>query len=888
MTMNRREFTKTTLGAALLLLLRPGEYEMRADAPPKTKRLTSGSWPTQRQNACLTSFQSLPGAMKTMPIETAKVSYPKSAANFQTFSLRENNAADHAITIVDGGLHCYRLDGTLVWKIHPAGISFVSVTSISDFDNDGRKEIALMAGRPSDPLGAVVLVDASTGRLLYRYDVEPMSYSWSLHAGSYLPDSAGAQLVMLEQGYPPDAKFGYVAFFDFPHPGQPPRLRWRFDFDVYTCFPSLLTADVDGDGVDDLCIETHSHMWVMDPRDGKVDQFVQWDTAPASVRSYGLIRFQDLNGDGRPDFFCIANFSHHQEVLLNENGKLKLAWLHAWDDSVTTNHIATTWPEPPIADIDGDGKLEMVVSMFNADGAGRWQIRVYDAVSGVVKTTYDDRIAVELIDIDSDNSAEIHANISTDATRQSITGVSLLKYANGVWKELWAMNGVQAHPAALHHKGIVTNLCDQVFVQTATGVQRVVNNAGVYSLVDGGPPQPPVVDVSRIPPLVGPPLEPPVVADVDGDGRHEIIQRVGRQVTVYRYDSGHGLTFIANYESDGAPAVADVDGDGELELILGVTSATSPPVIEAVKVGPGKGRLWKVALPPPADKGLPYGKALYFQTGRFTGKAQQDIYVYAGMPVVRSLMLDGKTGAVVWERGEMTDIERYFAPTVNLAAVWDVNGDGADDLVFTCPDYYCVASGPTGAALVGPIFPPKIFNQPSQGLYTLPVILQNAGPRPDVCLVDGHYFVAAMTIDASPHWYHLPVVGEERSAAEGFLKAPDGRWLMGYGRQNGNFACLDVASGKLRWEFALNASASDVCACDIDGDGKPEFVFGTSHGDLYAVADDGDKPRVVWRRNFPCSVGGPVIADVDNDGASEILVPLGNGELSTLRAGKVV
>jgi hypothetical protein len=246
-------------------------------------------------------------------------------------------------------------------------------------------------------------------------------------------------------------------------------------------------------------------------------------------------------------------------------------------------------------------------------------------------------------------------------------------------------------------------------------------------------------------------------------------------------------------------------------------------------------------------------------------------------------MLDGRNGAPVWERSKIPGIERYYAPTVNLAAVWDVNGDGKDDLVFTCPDYYCVASGPTGEALVGPAFPPDIFKQPSQGLYTFPAILPGGHGEPTICLADGHYFLAAMSLHAQPYWFQLPVVGQAHSGAEGFLPLPDGQWLLGFGRQNGRFACLEVATGKQRWEFALGGSASAVSVCDIDGDGRPEFVCGTSHGDLYALADAGERARVVWKAHLPARVGTPVLADVDNDGAAEILVGLGDGRLCLLR-----
>jgi VCBS repeat protein/FG-GAP repeat protein len=397
-------------------------------------------------------------------------------------------------------------------------------------------------------------------------------------------------------------------------------------------------------------------------------------------------------------------------------------------------------------------------------------------------------------------------------------------------------------------------------------------------------PLPPSPDTSRIPATVGPAVDPPLVADLDGDGINELLLYREARVQVYRYDRQHGLVAKESYPSDGAPALADLDGDGRPELIVGSASATANPVIRAIQPAKGGRTLWETTLPRPDRSGMPYGRPLYFQTGRFTGKRTGDVYVYAGTPVVRSLMLDGRTGALLWEKGEVPGTERYFAPTVNLAAVHDVNGDGCDDLVFTNPDYYCVASGPTGDLLAGPVIPSKTFNQPSQGLYTLPAILEEPGKEPTVCLVDGHYFMGVMTAHAHPRWYRLPEVGEARTAAEGFLQLPDGRWLIGFGRQNGRFACVEAATGKTRWELPINASASGVSACDIDGDGRQEFLFGTSHGDLYAVRDEDGRARVVWKKRLSASVGMPVVADVDGDGSSDILVVTGDGQLVLLCA----
>ena len=242
-------------------------------------------------------------------------------------------------------------------------------------------------------------------------------------------------------------------------------------------------------------------------------------------------------------------------------------------------------------------------------------------------------------------------------------------------------------------------------------------------------------------------------------------------------------------------------------------------------------------------------------------------------------MLDGRSGEIVWE---IPEIERYWGPSTNLAASFDFDGDGSEDLVFTNPDYYCVLSGPDGEVLHGPDFPPDIFDQPSQGLYSFPAILERPEDRPLVCLAGAHYFVGAMDLDATPLWHHLPLVGESRSADEGFLRSSDGRWLMGFGRQNGRFACVDVQDGSLRWELPTYSSCTDVACADIDGDGVTEFLFASSHAQLWAVRDLDGAPEVLWRVDLPAAGGSPIIADVNGDGFSEIVLYTADGYINVL------
>ena len=857
-----------------------------------------GGWLTPRGNSRLTGGQALSGRLRGAPQVVARHRFASLPPALHPFSSTAGKAADRVLHVRDGRARCYALDGALLWESHPRGLNFDRVVASEDMDGDGRVEIVLGAGRPKDPLGAVAVLRAETGELLFRYDLEAMSYWWTVQTGAFLPGVAGKQVVVCEHGYPPDAKNGFVALLDWERPGATPRERWRYDFSEYTSLPSLLTGDVNGDGVPEICVQTHSRLWALDPRSGALVDFAKWDVSPANVRSYGLVRFQDLNGDGREDFFCIGNFAQHHEVLLNRSGKLTRAWAHGWADNVTTRKISTLWAEPPIADVDGDGRLEMVLSMFNAESEPRWMVRVYDAVTGELKARALDRIALQVADLDGDGKAEVLVEHTRDPNRAVTEGLSLLRHRDrgaSPWDELWRDPAARVTAPVTARQLTGPKLRDvpqavpdgnaPLLVRVAAGVRELGWETGTGVILrDWKPPATPRgPDLSRVPARGYPAVTVPLVADLDGDGRNEILHFSGGRATVYRFDRRRGLTPGQEYATDGAPTAADLDGDGRLELVLGQASVSRVPEIRVVRPADGA-TLWTTTLPPPKQTGVPFGAPLYFVPGRFLGRSASDVYVYAGTPVVRSLVLHGGTGALVWERGEVAAIGRHYAPTKNLAAVYDVDRDGCDDLVFTAPDYYCVASGPTGRDVVAPAFPPNIFRQPSQGLYTLPAVLERKTGEPLVCLVDGHYFQGVMTPRAQPLWHKLPVVGEARSGAEGFLQLRDGTWLMGYGREDGRFACIEVETGQLRWEFDLGASACGITTCDIDGDGNQEFVFGTSHGELFAIRDAGTRGRVIWRQQLDAGISWVAPADVDADGRSELVVGTGAGELLVLDA----
>ena len=844
----------------------------------------SGDWPEPRQNPHLTAVQPLAGAMKTAPIVIGKYDLGRSAPRV-TGVTAVNGGAPKGLCVVAGSLLCYDTAGTLQWKCHPPGLNFTAITSAADLDGDGKTDVLLSAGRPCEPNGAVALVSLDDGRVLWRYDVEPMSYAWYLFADHYLPKTASKQIVVMMHAYPPDPKNGYIALFEFAKPGKPPTQKWRYDFSEYTCFPSLLQTDVDGDGVLEMVVETHSRMWILDAVTGAVKQFYKWDVSPANVRSYGYVKFVDLNGDKRDDFLCIASFAQHHEVLLNKDGKMEKAWGYGWPESVTTGKVATTWAEPPYADVDGDKKLEIVLSMYNSERENAWLLRIYDAVTGTLKYRLPGQIAVSCTDIDHDGVADILANEPSDPARTTIKGARLFTVREGKLGTIWRDDAVKA----IEPKRSRTSSDGAEVARVERGEERFALQMDAAKNITLVPWEKPVnenrQDFSAVPAIVGPAFPVLLAADVDADGRNEVVSYQEPSVKILKFADG-ALSSLGEYASTSAPVIADLDGDGKAEIVLSTVSPEAPPIIEAKTPLLENKTLWRVQCPPPDRTGMPQPRKAYMRAAHFNGKPTPDLYLWAGTPVVRSMGLEGTTGRILWDKGETPGIERYWGASVNLASVFDFDGDKKEDLVFTNPDYYCVASGVTGDPLLGPLFPPQIFGQPSQGLYTFPAILAQSHGEPTVCLIDGHYFQAAMSLHAKPYWYKLPAPGENRTACEGFLRTPEGAWLMGFGRQNGNLACVNVSDGSVRWELPVEASCSDVITCDVDGDGSQEFVFGTSHNALYAVGDGGDKPRVVWKAELSGAAGAPIVADINGDNKSEIIVPTSDGYVQVFGIGK--
>jgi outer membrane protein assembly factor BamB len=135
------------------------------------------------------------------------------------------------------------------------------------------------------------------------------------------------------------------------------------------------------------------------------------------------------------------------------------------------------------------------------------------------------------------------------------------------------------------------------------------------------------------------------------------------------------------------------------------------------------------------------------------------------------------------------------------------------------------------------------------------------------------------------------VLDDERYSMPAIAPIAGAAPMIGVGTLRGVLLGIDSSGGGVRWEtplidpgwnFGTNAISS-VVAVDIDRANGPEFIVGTESGRLFAVqASNGS---ILWSLDLGEALGDPVVADIDGDGSSEILVPCADGYLYAIDGG---
>ncbi len=162
---------------------------------------------------------------------------------------------------------------------------------------------------------------------------------------------------------------------------------------------SLLTTDINGDGVPDVVLQQGNGIYWIDSTDER-KTLNPVDLYGGTVFTYPSIALGDVDGDGDQD--VVAAFFDHVTWYENE-GNTNLAW-DAQQISPSFSNI-----RPTVADLNGDGRTDVIAKrdddlfVFEQQAGGNWSpVQIADPASVLLTQT-------AVGDVDGDGDLEIFA-----------------------------------------------------------------------------------------------------------------------------------------------------------------------------------------------------------------------------------------------------------------------------------------------------------------------------------------------------------------------------------------------------------------------------------------------------------------------------------------------
>jgi hypothetical protein len=849
-------------------------------------------------------------------------------------------------------------EGDQVWKSKAFGVNGIAV--IEDLDGDGSVEIVLSSGLE------LFVISSETGELLWRttvgYPVSMGAFAFTILCHQLDKTRPQKQLVV--------SLFSSkdILVFDFSDGikhGKVLHKLWMDD----AFHPTTAIADVDGDGQDEIVCTKLGGIYIFDPLTAKMKSQFRWNSGGERRRNYGFFRLVDVDRDGVLEVVILANrVSRHLAVIDNDGkGNLSLLWDRFIEHIYPSDTTEVRYVANSVSDVDGDGLLEIIVSLYNTHGDARWWLEVIDPTSGRVKSEIPEAYLYGVDDVDGDGVSELL--VSLEANRMpSVSGtLEVFRWRKSAFTLIWGESNARFAGRGAHLTGAYSNFRPECLAHDETWCEEFGGVQGFFILQDDQNGSV-VRHVSLAPARTGnavsipesPGLRISQVADVDGCGSNELVvagQRgeiliakangtiVSRVVAGVRLPMesasasakpapsavvfrDRGESFLAvpdnlaeihilkldsskqeprllfrrlgkgrfGYDfSFHSPYVADIDGDNLLELLIADTGSPSSELVAVSAEGEAKGS-WSFPAYIASRSGSRLGLYDWTVVRTHDGKSLllASFYSSTSMNSEESVCVEAATDRVCWERKQIGEGEdgRGFGPW-GITSVRRGRG-GEPGILFLAKDTVCHFDAGTGEMLKKPwqlriatfqaMEVQKEQNVSTWGseddpftAYGSLIITDVDGDGEDEFVVGG--CIGGMGILRSDHsilWWKRRVYNDLMLRLPGVADIDnDGVKEIGIGHADGNFVCYNGLDGSMKWSLNVGAVTTDIQSCDIDGDGKVEFVTGTSDGRLLAIGDG----RLKWEYDFGYSVGNPVIADFDHDGLPEVIVAVGDGYL---------
>lgn len=849
-----------------------------ADAAPR------GLWLMPRKDRCNTARADISGDMRTTP--HVVWSYGSPSTSYAYLRPVRVGKQPTFFAQVRSGLRLIRPDGSVVWKRPVMGVG--TVVDISD-DGTGRP-IALVT------LGArgFRLLDIANGKDLWTWETPAGSF---LGGYQVLRDPRRMRLIV----FPQNSMLGFS--FEI---AREPRLLWQKDYTgrYWQGYgPFFVLADMDNDRKPEIAlIGKPGYAGVIDSDTGEVKCDLSYEIPGGDHlgRPYGLITATDIDGDGWRDIVVVScQVEEYVSVIRNDSGKgLNLVWSRFVGLDYPTEPVKLRPNTTSVADVDGDGKKELVLGLFGETGDGRWHTLVIDACKGWGKRLADlpDRYFWGCYDLNGDGRPEIVTSKDTVPTNLQAVDGRTGKDIASVDGIALSVVGMKPPPDTTYRANVTAPSC----VTDARGVKGLlVSRYGRDHLwrISAGKS---LLEPVKMTPLartamasegsgkigaagltIGAPSAQAVAASgplvAESDGRRELILGLSNgTVGGGSPQLARSGAFRDSWTIPGSMPSVWLGEDGRRIVCVadsrdGVVSMYQPTV------GPNAKPVSSFTTPKPVNR-----PGLSRTTAGLLPFGPTDMHLYVGLrPGVHAI-----AGACYDARGQMLWQDPENGPYPRIAAAADLNGDGREEVIVDNHGRQIIygADGSAKTVAVG-------WGSPrgDGAKYATPIV-GPFGPDGATRIVMAGGLDCLETLDADGDRIAKEAVAstydfEWCGAAVARLRKTQ-EWDVGTVNCYGVFYCSDVNTCRTRWTFDLGVkpvSSIQISSGDVDSDGRDEFLIGLPDGRLVALTENDGKGHVLWTAAFDAGVEEAFLADVDGDGKGEVVADLDDGTVKVLR-----
>jgi len=318
-----------------------------------------------------------------------------------------------------GSLVARDLEDRVVWSTANLGIN--TIVGSWDFDGDDDAELLVMAA--SQP-GALFLVDEGSGAILWQKNDFAFTVTPS-YLTLIVEDMTGdgvVDIIFAAQGSPDLELFSFADGFGSTES------EWTTPIVGYRTILWPIVGDfLDGEGDEILLMQSRNYR-VYDGQDGTeemVGPVVMSQTAFGHLQTVA-----DLDDDGLEEVASVSwsgPNGRHIGVLSVDDGSW--VWQYEYTGDVRIEPVAEA-----IADVDGDGELELVANLWDStsdefegfprgpagnydgiDNADTWTVGVFDLATGDLEVAIADRFVRAVTDLTGDGVADIVAHDATGA-----------------------------------------------------------------------------------------------------------------------------------------------------------------------------------------------------------------------------------------------------------------------------------------------------------------------------------------------------------------------------------------------------------------------------------------------------------------------------------------